>query len=264
MIGAKNTEERCMVDHFEFQGKKYGICTKVKYLGKYGSEKTGTVLQFDEDYFGEKVLIGNSAEDYKEYRCEEVNLKEFEKFAIKEVLGVDTSINPNDLKSRDSFEKVLLQREEKRKAELATAVRERNEVKNKLEIERQKNAKKGSSSLVGVIAMWVCIILAFTTGFAAIMADAKMLAAACFIGFASVGVWCEKHLLNDATKMQMQKDIEDKEKKRLRGGYKCPNCGQKAGHPIGALSKGASIGFWGLASNKIGKTYKCENCDYMW
>lgn len=61
------------------------------------------------------------------------------------------------------------------------------------------------------------------------------------------------------------KRAEEMEKQRkLENGYKCPNCGMKAGYPISKVSKSVSVGTMGLASNKIGKTYKCENCKYMW
>ena len=61
------------------------------------------------------------------------------------------------------------------------------------------------------------------------------------------------------------KRAEEREKQRkLENGYKCPNCGMKAGYPISKVSKSVSVGTMGLAINKIGKTYKCENCKYMW
>lgn len=61
------------------------------------------------------------------------------------------------------------------------------------------------------------------------------------------------------------KRAEEREKQRkLENGYKSPNCGMKAGYPISKVSKSVSVGTMGLASNKIGKTYKCENCKYMW
>lgn len=60
-------------------------------------------------------------------------------------------------------------------------------------------------------------------------------------------------------------ELEQLERKRkLTEGYKCPSCGMMAGHKIDTISKGLSVGTLGLASNKIGKTYKCENCKYMW
>ena len=53
-------------------------------------------------------------------------------------------------------------------------------------------------------------------------------------------------------------------KERLKNGFKCPNCGEHAGHPISITNKGTSIAFKGLTSNKIGKSYKCEKCKYIW
>lgn len=44
----------------------------------------------------------------------------------------------------------------------------------------------------------------------------------------------------------------------------CPTCGSKNVSKISALSRGASIWAWGAFSNKINKTFKCENCGYTW
>ena len=57
---------------------------------------------------------------------------------------------------------------------------------------------------------------------------------------------------------------KEQEYQKMNCGYKCPNCGAKAGHKIGAISKGISIGTFGIASDKVGKTYKCEKCGYLW
>lgn len=45
---------------------------------------------------------------------------------------------------------------------------------------------------------------------------------------------------------------------------KCPTCGSKNVSKISALSRGVSIWAWGAFSNKINKTFKCENCGYTW
>ena len=47
-------------------------------------------------------------------------------------------------------------------------------------------------------------------------------------------------------------------------GIKCPNCGQENVKYISTASRAISVGTVGLASNKIGKTYKCPKCGYMW
>lgn len=57
---------------------------------------------------------------------------------------------------------------------------------------------------------------------------------------------------------------EQKEHQELHGGYKCPNCGEHAGHEISTMKKVISVGTLGLASDKIGKNYECKNCGYKW
>ena len=47
-------------------------------------------------------------------------------------------------------------------------------------------------------------------------------------------------------------------------GIKCPNCGQVNVKKISTASRAVSVGTVGLASDKIGKTYKCPKCGYMW
>lgn len=45
---------------------------------------------------------------------------------------------------------------------------------------------------------------------------------------------------------------------------KCPTCGSKNIKKIGLISRGLSVGTFGLASNSFGKTFYCENCGYKW
>lgn len=47
-------------------------------------------------------------------------------------------------------------------------------------------------------------------------------------------------------------------------GIKCPNCGQVNVKKISTTSRAVSVGLTGLASDKMGKTYKCPKCGYMW
>ena len=56
--------------------------------------------------------------------------------------------------------------------------------------------------------------------------------------------------------------VEEERRNRLT--RNCPRCGHKSGHPINEFEKKASIGFWGFASSKWGKSYKCDACGYMW
>lgn len=45
---------------------------------------------------------------------------------------------------------------------------------------------------------------------------------------------------------------------------KCPTCGSLSVQKIGGIERAASVGFWGLFSNKINKSYKCKNCGHTW
>ncbi len=45
---------------------------------------------------------------------------------------------------------------------------------------------------------------------------------------------------------------------------KCPSCGSTNISNIGAVERSISVGVMGLASSKIGKTHKCNNCGTTW
>lgn len=45
---------------------------------------------------------------------------------------------------------------------------------------------------------------------------------------------------------------------------KCPTCSSTNISKIGTLNRMASVGLFGLASSKIGKTHKCNSCGSMW
>lgn len=45
---------------------------------------------------------------------------------------------------------------------------------------------------------------------------------------------------------------------------KCPSCGSGNISKIGVINRAVSTHFLGLASSKIGKTHKCNNCGSMW
>lgn len=84
-------------------------------------------------------------------------------------------------------------------------------------------------------------------------------------------VWLGYTIINSVSDKTKQEVVEinkakeeQKKHQELHGGYKCPNCGKNAGHEITIIKKSASIGVFGLASNKIGKNYECKNCGYKW
>ena len=45
---------------------------------------------------------------------------------------------------------------------------------------------------------------------------------------------------------------------------KCPTCGSTKIKPITTIDRMFSVGIFGLASNKINKSYKCTMCKYTW
>lgn len=45
---------------------------------------------------------------------------------------------------------------------------------------------------------------------------------------------------------------------------KCPTCQSTNISKIGTVNRMVSTGLFGLASSKIGKTYKCNNCGTTW
>lgn len=45
---------------------------------------------------------------------------------------------------------------------------------------------------------------------------------------------------------------------------RCPTCGSTDLKKIDALDWAISVSFLGLASGKIGKSFKCNHCGYMW
>ena len=45
---------------------------------------------------------------------------------------------------------------------------------------------------------------------------------------------------------------------------KCPTCGSTDVKQLTVKDRAASIGFWGIFSNKINKSFKCNNCGHTW
>lgn len=77
--------------------------------------------------------------------------------------------------------------------------------------------------------------------------------------------WFDKqpeHYKEEYRRRQRQREEEELNKK-INSRYICPNCGMRTGYKINVITKAISIEMTGLASDKIGKTYQCENCKYM-
>lgn len=69
-----------------------------------------------------------------------------------------------------------------------------------------------------------------------------------------------------------QKNLEEYRKQRAKEkAYeathpkpKCPTCGSTNIKDISTLNRAVSVGMFGLASSKIGKTKECKDCGYKW
>lgn len=61
-----------------------------------------------------------------------------------------------------------------------------------------------------------------------------------------------------------QKAQAEAERYRQMTAPKCPMCGSTNIEKISFTSRAISIATIGLASNKIGKQYKCKNCKHLW
>lgn len=83
-------------------------------------------------------------------------------------------------------------------------------------------------------------------------------------------VYTENNVVNDMNMLERRRNAEDmvnKANARMLGyltGVKCPNCGSFETKKIDVMRRTASIALWGLASDKIGKQYKCCKCNHLW
>ena len=80
----------------------------------------------------------------------------------------------------------------------------------------------------------------------------------------------EEYIKNEREKERetqefLQKQKDEKEAKKYNNyKYKCPMCGSNKIANISTAKKVVSAEILGLASAKIGKTYQCDECKYMW
>lgn len=67
---------------------------------------------------------------------------------------------------------------------------------------------------------------------------------------------------------RVQRSVERQEAAKQRrmnpNNIHCPTCGSNKIEKISGVSRAASVGVFGLASSKIGKTFECKNCGYKW
>ena len=86
----------------------------------------------------------------------------------------------------------------------------------------------------------------------------------------------QKYIVGDADKVKKFEERHKDERARMHKSEttnvssepqcipKCPTCGSTNVQRISTASRLGSTLFWGLASDKIGKTMECKNCGYKW
>ena len=65
-------------------------------------------------------------------------------------------------------------------------------------------------------------------------------------------------------RMNIEKTISERNAEKESKVIYCPNCKKPTGEKLSTLGKAASVSAFGVASNKIGKTYQCRSCEYLW
>lgn len=88
-----------------------------------------------------------------------------------------------------------------------------------------------------------------------------------FVGSIASLYFIEKHGKNKYGEKEWQEQKKNANEEMFGGkgrAIKCPNCGHLGANKISTVKKSASVGVFGLASDKIGKTYECPCCKYIW
>lgn len=73
------------------------------------------------------------------------------------------------------------------------------------------------------------------------------------------GIFCIKTLINGSKSKEYYIDTSNTSKS-----VECPYCHSMNTSKIGTVNRAVSVGMFGLASSKIGKTHKCNDCGSTW
>lgn len=293
-----------MADYFMFDGQKFGAGTKVKYLKASGGEPTiGIVIGFEKFFSETNVIIAKSIDDYLEHKYESVELKVFEKFAVKEIIGIDTSIDFNVLASKEGIEKARQQHKEEidKKQEVDTAEKHRlsETVKKSLIPPKPKFSRAFLVYLISSLIIFIIVpfvggvykeefvaafnlifildiiplVIYYVFSYKVKLAEYN-LAQTNFNEYARKKVEEYRATLkaNQEKIDVLNKEYEDAaESQKLSAPWAtrystspCPYCGHYKVRYAKWEDKRASVAFWGAASSKIGTNYKCEYCGRMW
>ena len=65
---------------------------------------------------------------------------------------------------------------------------------------------------------------------------------------------------------EINKAVQENDNRKKYNNYmfECPMCHSKNVKKISDLNRATSVAVWGVASDKIGKQYECDNCHHKW
>ena len=76
--------------------------------------------------------------------------------------------------------------------------------------------------------------------------------------------YLKEKIINRINEIKKYREESRKEELYSDSETTCPNCGSTNIKEISTASRVISVGIFGLASGKIGKTYECNSCKYKW
>lgn len=87
----------------------------------------------------------------------------------------------------------------------------------------------------------------------------------CFLIAHGIDSWGKKKMGEKGWE-DFQKATQEEANKRKYNNYMftCPMCGSKKVLKISTANRTASVAMFGVASDKIGKQYECDNCNHKW
>lgn len=74
----------------------------------------------------------------------------------------------------------------------------------------------------------------------------------------------ESNVIEYQINMSKIKDMQAVQTERTENVPKCPTCHSKDIRKIQLTQKASSVFLWGLLSQKVKRTYHCNNCGYEW
>lgn len=244
---------------FDFNGKAYGKYTLVKFRDRNGVVREGKVMGFisGSSYKDAQIsLLYFTDAELTKAKADLMGLKEFEKLALIEVLGVGAA----PASSEEMKEKSIPSHNSNKqsgKTAASTPVRDKATSANESNDNSSRNLTgfgiwfllSEIAALIFGIAGSIYIEYSFWEGFLATTAFVVLMF------FINLFIF---------HKIDPDQQKESHKRNHNNYAYKCPMCGSHLVKSIGVGKKTVSIGIFGAASSDFGKNYQCDNCNYKW